>query len=200
MAPRPALRTRGSRFSEKGQSLVEFALVIPLLITIVFGVVETSYALLHEHIVSRLTREGSNMISRSTTLQDAGTALTSMASAPVNFGTNSRVIFSVIKRVGTVGSSNYNKDVLYQRYSFGAIAASSALTTRGGGAFGGAPDYQATNSDNDTSLQITNMPGNLLVTGGMLYVTEIYTTHQLLTPVGNFGIQMPTRLYSISYF
>jgi Flp pilus assembly protein TadG len=180
--------------------MVEFALVIPLMVTIVFGVVEAGYALLHEHVVSRLTREGSNLISRSTTLQDAGTAMTTMASAPINFGTNSRVIFSVIKRVGTVGSSNYNKDVLYQRYTFGAISATSALTTRGSGSFGAAPDYQAANSDNDTSLQVTNLPGNLLVTGGMLYVTEIYTNHQLLTPLASFGIRMPTKLYSISYF
>jgi len=186
--------------SEKGQSIVEFALITPLLVTMVFGVVETSYALLHQHVVSRLTREGSNLISRSATLQDAGTALTTMASPPVNFGTNSKVIFSVIKRVGTIGAANYNKDVLYQRYQFGSLAATSALQTAGSGSFGGAPDYQAANSDNDTSLRVANLPGNLLVTGGMLYVTEIYTQHTLLTPLDRFGIMLPTRLYSISYF
>ncbi|HEX4348051.1 MAG TPA: TadE family protein [Vicinamibacterales bacterium] len=179
---------------------MEFALVMPLMVVIVLGVVETGYALLHQHVALRLTREGSNLISRSTTLADAATAMTAMTSPPVNLGTNTRVIFSVIKRVGTVGASNYNKDVLYQRYSFGSIAATSALATRGGGSFGGAPDYQAANSDSDTSLQVTNLPGNLLVTGGMLYVTEMYTTHQLITPLARFGVNIPTRLYSISYF
>jgi Flp pilus assembly protein TadG len=186
--------------NEQGQSMVEFALVVPLLVTMVLGVSEISYALLHQHVVSRLTREGSNMISRNTTLQDAGTAMAQMASAPVNFGSNSKVIFSVIKRVATIGAANYNKDVLYERYEYGSIAATSVLRTAGSGSFGSAPDYKAANSDNDTSLQVTNLPGNLLFTGGMLYVTEIFTQHQTITPLAHFGITMPTQLYSISYF
>ena len=35
------------------------------------GVVETSYGLLDQHVVTKLTREGSNLISRDTSLQDA---------------------------------------------------------------------------------------------------------------------------------
>jgi hypothetical protein len=162
--------------------------------------VDVSYALLHQHVVTRLTREGSNMISRNTTLADAATAMRNITSPPVNFGSNSTLIFSVIERVATVGAGNYGKDVLYARYQFGSLAASSALRTRGAGAFGGGPDYQAANADNDTSLQVTNLPGNLLVTGGMLYITEIYTSHQGLTPLSSFGISLPSRLYSISYF
>lgn len=176
------------------------ALVLPILMVMVLGVVELSYALLHQHVVSRLTREGSNLISRDTSLQDAATAMVNMSSQPVNFATNSRLIFSVIKRVGTVGASNYNKDVLYARYQYGALSTASALTTRGGGSFGAAPDYQAVNSDNDTSLQLTNLPVNLNSTGGMLYVTEIYTAHTLITPLNRFGISVPTQLYSIAYF
>jgi Flp pilus assembly protein TadG len=180
--------------------MLEFALLAPFLVTIVFAVVDVSYALLHQHVVTRLTREGSNMISRNTSLGDAATAMRNIASPPVNFGANSTLIFSVIERVSTVGAGNYNKDVLYARYQFGSLAASSAIHTRGAGAFGSGPDYQAANSDNDTSLQVTNLPGNLLVTGGMLYITEIYTSHQGLTPLASFGIPLPSRLYSISYF
>jgi hypothetical protein len=122
-----------------------------------------------------------------------------MSVRPVDFSTNSTVIFSVIKRVARVGSANFDKDVLYRRYKYGALAASSKLAG-GAGSFGGAPDYQATNSDNDTSLRITNLPANLLATGGLLYVTEIYTTHTLITPLDRFGITLPTQLYSIAYF
>jgi hypothetical protein len=176
------------------------ALILPLLCVMVLGVVELSYALLHQHVVARLTREGSNLISRDTTLQDAATAMVNMSSAPVNFATNSRLIFSVVERVGTVGSNNYNKDVLYARYQYGALSASSALTTRGSGSFGSPPDYEAANPDNDTSLQLTNLPANLNTTGGMLYVTEIYTAHTLITPLNRFGVSVPTQLYSIAYF
>ena len=38
------------------------------------------------------------------------------------------------------------------------------------------------------------------VKGGMVYVTEIYTSHPLLTPLDKFGIKFPTTLYSIAYF
>ena len=187
--------------SSSGQSILEFALMLPLVIVLVLGVVELSWALLDQHVVTKLTREGSNLISRSTTLQDAALAMSTMSTRPVDFsGSNSTLIFSVILRVATSGASNYNKDVLYERYQYGGLASSSMLTTVGSGSFGGAPNYQATNPDNDTSLQITNLPTNLNVTGGMLYVTEIYTTHTLLTPFNRFGISVPSTLYSIAYF
>jgi len=187
--------------SSEGQSILEFAMMLPLVAVLVLGVVELSWALLDQHVVTKLSREGSNLISRSTSLQDAALAMTTMSTRPVDFtGTNSRLIFSVVLRVATTGASNYNRDILYQRYQYGGLSASSALTTTGSGSFGGAPNYQATNPDNDTSLQITNLPASLNVTGGMLYITEIYTTHTLITPFNRFGISVPSTLYSIAYF
>jgi Flp pilus assembly protein TadG len=187
--------------SSSGQSVLEFAMMLPLVVVLVLGVVELSWALLDQHVVTKLTREGANLISRDATLQSAALAMRNMSTRPVDFsGGNSTVIFSVILRVASTTASNYNKDVLYQRYQYGGFSASSQITTAGSGSFGGAPDYQATNPDNDTSLQITNLPANLNVTGGMLYVTEIYTTHTLITPFNRFGISVPSTLYSIAYF
>jgi hypothetical protein len=196
----PFLKARSVARGTGGQTIVEFAVVLPLLLLVVLGVVEVGYALLDQHVVTRLTREGSNLISRNTSLQDAATALKSMSSRPVNFDGGSRMIFSVIKKVGTVGTSNYNKEILYQRYAYGSLSAQSALNTRGAGSFAGAPEYEAANSDNDTNLQITNLPANLMITGGMLYVTEVYSTHVLITPLDRFGVTVPQTLYSIAYF
>ncbi len=39
-----------------------------------------------------------------------------------------------------------------------------------------------------------------MVPGGMLYVTEVYTRHPLITPLDRFGITLPQTLYSIAYF
>jgi hypothetical protein len=185
-----------------GQTLVEFVLVLPFLLLIVLGVVEVGYLLLDQHVVTKLTREGSNLISRNTTLQDAANAMTSMSARPVDFANGSKLIFSVIKNVATTGTSNYNTPVLYERLEIGNLPRSSALTTRGPASFGTAPDYQATNSDNDTNLQLTNLPPNLITTGGMLYVTEIYSTHARITPIDRLGLGLtvPTTLYSIAYF
>jgi hypothetical protein len=197
MSARLNRRGRGA----EGQSMIEFAIVLPLLVVMALGVVEASSALLDQHIVTRLSREGSNLISRDVTLGDAAAALRQMATRPVDFDSSSTAIFSVVMNVGVTGTSNYNKPILYQRYQFGAIGGTSSLQTRGGGSFGSGPEYQANNPNNDTSLQVTNLPAGItLPPGGLLYVTEIYSRHTLITPLDRFGIRMPTTLYSIAYF
>jgi TadE-like protein len=193
------LGRRGRR--DEGQSILEFAIVLPLLMVLVLGVLDVSYALLDQHVITKLSREGANLISRDASLQDAGTALGAMSTRPVDFaGGQSKVIFSVVKRVATSGAPNYGLDILYQRYEYGSLSASSHLTTRGTATFGPAPDYVAPNSDTNTGLQLTNLPPNLLVNGGLLYITEVYTRHQLLTPLNRFGVSVPNVLYSIAYF
>lgn len=188
--------------NENGQSIVECAMILPLFIVIVLGVSEVGYALLDQHVVTRMTREGSNMISRDVTLQDTVTALRGMTSRPVNFDNgSSRVILSVLKRGETSGTANYDQIILYQRYEYGSYPGTSKLTTSGGASFGPAPDYIAPNSDNNTSLRVTNVPSNLItVRGAMVYVTEIYSRHNLITPLDRFGIRVPQTLYSIAYF
>jgi hypothetical protein len=201
LAPtRTAFRERWS--GAHGQSVVEFALVLPVVLVLSLGVVEAGYALLDVHVVTKLSREGSNLISRDTSLQDAAVALRSMSSRPVNFDDgSSTVIFSVIKNVSTSGASNYGRPILYQRYAYGSLPARSALETGGAGSFGVGPDHRATNPNGDTNLQITNLPANVAVpVGGLVYVTEIYSRHPLITPVDALGIVLPDQLYSIAYF
>ena len=117
--------------SARGQSILEFGLMLPLVLILVLGVVEMSWALLDQHVVTKLTREGSNLISRDTSLQDAALAMRTMATRPVDFsGSNSTLIFSVLLRVATTGASNYNTNILYQRYHYGGLSGSSQLATR----------------------------------------------------------------------
>ncbi len=42
--------------------------------------------------------------------------------------------------------------------------------------------------------------GVVLTTGGTIYITEVFTTHELITPFDAFGINIPKTLYSIAYF
>ena len=195
------MSTTMHRRAERGQSVIEFAIILPLLLVVVLGVVEVSYALMDQHVVTKLTREGSNLISRDTSLADAAAVLKSMAGRPVNFDTNSKLIFSVVRKGATSGTSNFGQDVLYQRYEYGALSASSVLQTRGSPTFGVPPDYQAANADSDTSLQLTGLPAGLVVgTGSMVYITEVFTKHELITPFDKFGVTVPDVLYSIAYF
>lgn len=187
--------------SDKGQSIVEFAMVLPLLVILALGVIEVSFALLDQHGVTKLTREGANLISRDTTLQDAASAVRTMSGRAGSFDSGSKVIFSVIRRGATTGTTNFDRLILSQRYEFGNIAGATNVRTQGGGSFGGPPDYTAANSDSNANLRVTSLPNDIVVVrGGMLYVTEIYSTHRLLTPFDRFGISVPTTLYSIAYF
>jgi hypothetical protein len=185
----------------RGQSIVEFAFLMTLILVVALGVIEFGYALLDQHVVTKLTREGSNLISRDTSIDDAITFMRSMSTRPVDFTTRSRVIFSVLKKGATTGTANYDQVILYQRAEYGTLAGTSRLQMAGSGTFGAGPDYVAANSDTNAGLQIDNLPGNLDVTrGGLLYVTEIFTTHDLLTPLDRFGVTVPSTLYSIAYF
>ena len=91
---------------------------------LVLGVVETSNALMSQHVVTKTAREGSNMISRETRLTDAGTALRNISSAPGTFNSTSKVIFSVLMRSQT--GSNNGSLVLYQRHQVGTCASGTA--------------------------------------------------------------------------
>jgi len=187
--------------NERGQSMVEFAMVLPFLLVIVLGVVEVGYALLDQHVVTKLAREGANLISRDATLQEAEAALRSMSGRPIDFANGSKVIFSVLKQGATTGTSNYGQMILYARHEFGNFSAASKVQTAGGGGYGGPPFYEAANSDNNTALRVTNLPNSLIsVPGGFLYVVEVYTQHELITPFDQFGVQVPSTLGSIAYF
>ena len=195
-----SLRRRTSWKSAEGQSLVEFALSLPLLLLLVLGIIEVSFALYDQHILTKLSREGSNLISRDTTLQDAANAMNLIASNPVNFSTgNSRLIFSVIRQ--GISGSNAGRPILYQRHQIGSLSVSSILATRGAGTFGGAPNYLAINADNDTNLQIINLPANItLPNNGFIFLTEVHNQHNLITPFENFGFRLPTTLSASAYF
>jgi hypothetical protein len=174
---------------------------MPLVLVVALGVIEFGYMLLDQHVVTKLTREGSNLISRDTTIDDAVNAMRHMSTRPVDFSTRSRMIFSVLKKGSTTNTANYDQVILYQRHEYGTLAGTSGLRMRGAGTFGSGPDYVAVNSDTNAGLQIANLPPYLDVTrGGLVYVTEIFTTHNLITPLDRFGVSLPNTLYSIAYF
>jgi uncharacterized protein (UPF0333 family) len=204
MSGRPKSLSFASKISSSpGQILLEFAMVLPLLLLIMLGVIEMSYLLHDQHILIRLTREGSNLISRSVHISDAATAMRSMVNPPVDLNSdNSRLIFTVLTKY-TSGANN-DRVIVYQRYEIGGLAAASAFATAGPippSSFGPAPDYIALNPSYNTNLRVTNVPENLdLARGRFIYVTEIYSQHTLITPFHNLGVSLPSTLYAIAYF
>ena len=177
------------------------ALILPMTMMVSLGVVDVSYAVLHQHVISRISREAANLISRDVSLYDASNAIKNMTTQPVDFTNGSQLILSVLKKGATVGTANYDKIVLYQRYSIGTLGTPSTLTTAGSVSMGPSPDFKAANSDTDTNLQITSLPASVDITrGGLLYVAEVFTAHAPLTPLANLGVTVPATLKSIAYF
>ena len=184
--------------SSRGQSIVEFAICLPLLLLVTLGVIEMSNALMSQHVITKVAREGSNMISRETKLAATATALRTMDANSGSFDSTTKVIFSVLMRSQTGNNNGFL--VLYQRMEFGNLSL-GASRLNGSGTFNSATDYTANNPNGDTALRVTNAPSGIAADpGGMIYVTEVYRQYDTLTPVRNIGLPIPSLLYSIAYF
>src|SRR5437762_13897752 len=94
-----------NRRRESGQALCEFALTLPILMALVLGVIELGYALFQTQLITSMSREGSNLISRQVTIGDAEAALETM-SPLVRLDTNRAPSWPVVK-LGVGGASKY---------------------------------------------------------------------------------------------
>jgi Flp pilus assembly protein TadG len=186
---------------QSGQSVAEMAMILPLIVTLSLGIIEIGYALMDQHVVAKMSREGSNLISRDASIQFAFTALQSMRTGNIDFTSTSKVIFTVVKQ--PTSGTNVGVNVVAARYTGGAaVGGGSAITCSGcSGNLGSAPDYQAPDPDNTSSLRVTaGVPAGSIGPGGYLYITEIFSSHPLITPFDRLGFAVPTSLYSIAYF
>jgi len=196
---KPSLES-SARPGMRGQSLVEFAMVMPLVLVLVLGVIEVSYALFENHLITKLAREGANLISRGTNLGEAETSLLAATTPPVAFNAKGKLVLSVIK-LGESGA-NLNQPIISQRRIVGSLSANSVLGNPPTASYSGAPHYSAVNPNNDSSVRVSGaLPNGLtLAAGQSVYVTEVYTRHDLITPFEKFGVALPANLYASAYF
>ena len=170
----------GRSSTQRGQSLVEFAIIMPLFLIIVLGIVEVGYALVDQHVTTRMTREGSNLISRDTPLPEAAAALRSMTSAAGQF----RRRQLEADPLGAEAGRDHRHGQLRQDLPLSALrvrqlsrhqqADDARAPARSAGPTTRPPTRTAT-----PGLQLTSGPANIVgVRGGLIYVTEIYTRHR----------------------
>src|SRR5207249_11901879 len=96
------------RRHEAGQALFEFGVTLPILMALVLGVIEFGYALFQVQLVTSMAREGSNLIARQVTIDDAEAAPGAM-SGLVRFDANSTLIFAVVRLgVGAPSAANHH--------------------------------------------------------------------------------------------
>jgi len=172
------------RGRSRGQAAAEFAVVAPLLLVLICGAIDFGRALNDVQIMADLTRQGSNLASRGTPLNESSAAVVSGASGLdlVHYG--DVISTSVTNENGAYkisGQDSSTSDGLTK------LSATSKIGT-GVGATATLP----------TAAQ-NAIPQN----GQTVFVTEIFFTFTPATPIGAMTqnvISMPSTLYDSAYF
>lgn len=171
---------------ERGQAILELVPVAVLMLTLTFAVIDFSRAIWQLQVVTGLTREGSNLASRNTSLQDSATAVMNDG-AILNLATKGKVIITSVENQGSAGKPSFI--VTSQYLSPGGINAASKVGVYTGKGKG---TEKATLPSTTTTVP---QPG------GTIYVTEVYCSFLPITPLGAFvKYTMPSTLYDAAYF
>jgi Flp pilus assembly protein TadG len=165
--------------AERGQAILELVPVMVLLLTLTFAVIDFSRAIWQVEVITGLTREGSNLASRNTSLTDSATAVINDG-AVLNLASNGNVIITSVQNVG--GSF-----VITGQYSTGSLSSVSKVGV-----------YTPTGTPLAT-LPVTTP--TIPQPGGTIYVTEIFSQFSPITPLGAFvNYALPSTLYDVAYF
>lgn len=173
--------SRQPRPGERGQALVEFVPVMLVLLTLVFAVVDFGRAIWQLQVITGLTREGSNLAARNTSLVDSATAvINDGAVLSLSTGTNGKVIITAV-------TNRNGSFVITDQYTAGGLSATSKIGT-----------YTGTGNDKAT-LPATEVKIPQL--NETVYVTEVFDKFSPITPLGAFvKYTMPSTLYDVAYF
>jgi hypothetical protein len=108
----------------------------------------------------------------------------------------------MILSIVTLGAGGPNRDepIVVQRHTIGNLTASSVLGEQPQSAYGPAPDYDAENPSDNTSIRVSGtLPnGYVLTPGQSLFVTEIFTRREKVVDFAQ--IVFPDTLYAAAFF
>lgn len=159
-----------------GQAVVEFTFVAFMLIVMMFAVIDFGRAIYERQILTNLSREGSNLFSRGTTITNTVNAVIASAN-PLNITTSGKVIVTAVYNLnGTM--------VVTNQLAQGGITATSKIGTGKG---------------SPANIPVTNP--QIPPVGQTLYVTEVFYSYRPITPIGQLmNFALPSQLYDVSYF
>jgi Flp pilus assembly protein TadG len=161
---------------QSGQAMLEFAIIASLVIVLVFAVIDFGRAFNQLQELVGLTRQGSNLASRGTSLTDSATAVVA-GDAPLNLNTSGEVIMTSV-------SNNASGNIITGQVSKGGLTMTSRVGT-GVGATATLPAAAVA----------------MLQPGQTIYITEVFYTYQSITPISALlNIVMPSTLYQVAYF
>jgi Flp pilus assembly protein TadG len=155
---------------------MEFALITPLMLVLMLTIIDFGRAIHFMQVMANLSRQGSNLASRGTTLPASAAAVIS-GDAPLNLTNNGEVIVTSVANIGAAY-------IITGQASQGGIASTSKVGT-GVGSLASIPSSAAA----------------MLAPGQTIFVTEIFYSYQPITPLANLlRLVMPSSLYEAAYF
>jgi Flp pilus assembly protein TadG len=169
------------RANSSGQAAVELAMTTVILLVLMCAAADFGCALNDMQILSELTRQGSNLASRGTTLAQTNADLLAGDSG-LGLASNGRVVITQLTQATPRAGGPYT--VAAQAYSLTGISQTSKVAPSGSG-----------------TITLTGAPA--LQTGQSLFVTEIFYTYTALTGIGALtggAVGMPSVLYDVAYF
>ena len=147
--------------SSRGQSVIEFAIVLPLLLHRDARRRRRSATRSSTSTSSpSSTREGSNLISRETSLADAAAALKSMSGRPVDFNSNIEgdLLGGPTRRDHRQPTTTTRTSSTSATSTARMLGDQHARDARQRLLRFAAPEYERQQPDSDTSIQVTNLP------------------------------------------
>src|SRR6202011_1475460 len=104
---------------QSGQAMLEFAIIASLGIILVFAIVDFGRAFNEMQVMIGLTRQGSNLASRGTTLSDSAKAVVA-GDAPLDLHTHGEIIVTSV-------TNNVQGNVITGQISQGGVATTSRI-------------------------------------------------------------------------
>lgn len=177
---------RGRRAST-GLSAIELALLLPLLLILLLGVMDFSRAILFNNILVTMSREGANLASRTTQSPQFIIDALNHTSSPVEMESHGMVYIAQVKGVdGGSGTVVARVEAQYHAIN-GDMALGSKFWSCPGWTSGGSCSMPAATSDR---MVILPFP---LALGGEVYVVETLYDY---APLLNFVMKSDPTLYS----
>ncbi len=177
------------RFHGSGQSMIELAMILPILLLLCFGAAELSHAILFNNILINMSREGANLASRTTQSPQFIIDALNHTSAPLQMDAQGMIYISRVKGVDAGAGSVIA--VVEEQYR--AVHGNAALMSR----LWNCPQWDVTGKCTlpaSVATRVVTLPFTLGV-GYEVQVVEAIYDYQPLT---NLFLTTAPQLYSVT--